>query len=45
MARIFIDGKYYRLRRGKLKEIPKEWVGKTIYPQNIRKRKKLARLK
>ena len=36
--RIEIDGKYYRLRRGKLVEIPPEWVGSTAHPQTIRKR-------
>lgn len=33
------DGKFYRMRRGKLVEIPQEWVGKTVYKQTIRKRK------
>ena len=33
-----INGKYYRLRRGKWVEIPKEWVGKTTHNQSIRKR-------
>jgi len=37
--RIEIDGKFYRKRKGKLVEIPPEWVGKTIHPQRIRKRK------
>jgi len=38
MNRIEIDGKFYRIRRGKLVEIPKVWVGKTVHPQTIRKR-------
>ena len=37
--RIVIDGKVYRMRRGKLVEIPEQWVGKTTHPQRIRKRK------
>jgi hypothetical protein len=32
------DGKSYRMRRGKLVEIPPEWVGKTLHPQTKRKR-------
>jgi len=32
------DGKAYRIRRGKLVEIPPEWVGQTTHPQTIRKR-------
>ncbi len=36
--RIIIDGKAFRERRGKLVEIPAEWVGKTLYPQTKRKR-------
>lgn len=36
--RTLIDGKYYRMRRGELVEIPNEWVGKTLYPQTKRKR-------
>ena len=37
MKRIEIDGKYYRIRRGVLVEIPPQWVGKVPYPQTIRK--------
>ena len=37
--RIEIDGKFYRKRRGKLVEIPPEWVGKVTHPQTTRKRK------
>jgi hypothetical protein len=36
--RIEVDGKHYRMRRGRLVEIPPEWVGKTTHPQTIRKR-------
>ena len=32
------DGKYYRIRRGELVQIPDEWVGQTVHPQRIRKR-------
>lgn len=37
--RIEKDGKFYRMRRGKLVEIPTEWVGKTVFEQTKRKRK------
>lgn len=36
--RIEIDGKYYRMRKGKLVQIPDEWVGHTLHPQTKRKR-------
>lgn len=36
--RIERDGKFYRMRRGRLVEIPEEWVGETTHPQTIRKR-------
>jgi hypothetical protein len=36
--RIEIDGKFYRYRRGKLVQIPDEWVGNTVYDQTKRKR-------
>lgn len=36
--RIQIGNKFYRMRRGKLVEIPDEWLGKTTHPQTIRKR-------
>ena len=36
---IEIDGKFYRKRRGKLVQIPDEWVGHTTHSQTIRKRK------
>lgn len=32
------DGKTYRMRRGKLVEIPPEWVGSTLHPQTKKKR-------
>ena len=37
--RIEQDGKFYRMRRGVLVEIPAEWVGKTVYPETIQNRK------
>lgn len=36
--RIEKDGKFYRLRRGVLVEIPAEWVGNVTTKQAIRKR-------
>lgn len=41
--RISIDGKFYRVRRGKLVQIPDEWVGVVNFTQNIRKRKEDAK--
>ena len=35
---IWKDGKPHRRRRGKLVEIPEEWLGKVPHPQTIRKR-------
>lgn len=32
------DGKFYRMRRGKLVEIPNEWVGKVPHGNTMRKR-------
>jgi hypothetical protein len=45
--RIEIDGKFYRERRGKLVEIPQEWVGNVTHPQIIRNRpsKEINKLK
>lgn len=37
--RIEVDGKFYRKRRGVLVEIPAEWVGSTLHPQTMRKRR------
>lgn len=37
-ARIEIHGKFYRMRRGELVQIPAKWVGKVAHPQTIRKR-------
>lgn len=37
-ARIDRDGRSYRLRRGRLVEIPPEWVGKVTHPQTRAKR-------
>lgn len=31
-----------RIRRGKVVEIPEEWVGKTLHPQTKRKRRSKA---
>jgi hypothetical protein len=36
--RIEVDGKFYRVRRGELVQIPDEWVGKVTHPQTMRKR-------
>lgn len=36
--RIEIDGKFYRMRRGVLVQIPDEWLGSTVHPQTMRKR-------
>lgn len=36
--RKMIDGRAYRMRRGRLVEIPVEWVGKTVRGNTIRKR-------
>jgi len=38
MKRIEKDGKFYRMRRGKLVEIPAEWVGQVVYPRTVRER-------
>lgn len=38
MKPIFKDGKVYRIRRGKMVEIPPEWVGKTVSAQSVNKR-------
>lgn len=35
---VIIDGKTYRERRGKLVEVPAEWVGKIPHDQTMRKR-------
>jgi hypothetical protein len=36
--RIDIEGKSYRMRRGKLVEIPAEWVGRQTTKKTIRQR-------
>lgn len=36
--RVEIDGKFYRMRRGKLVEIPAEWVGQIPTARTIRNR-------
>jgi hypothetical protein len=38
--RIERDGKFYRIRRGKEVEIPEQWVGQTVHPQELRSRKR-----
>lgn len=38
MKRVEVDGKFFRERRGKLVEIPAEWVGQTLHNQTKRKR-------
>lgn len=43
--RVFLNGRYYRMRRGRLVEIPLEWVGKITTRQTINHRKEAARLK
>ena len=37
-ARVQIGDKFYRRRRGRLVEIPPEWVGQVTDAQTIRKR-------
>jgi len=39
MRLLQIDGKFYRRRRGRLVEIPEQWVGKVTHPETVRKRK------
>lgn len=36
--RIEKEGKFYRMRRGKLVEIPQQWIGRHPTAQTIRKR-------
>ena len=38
LKRVKVGGKFYRMRRGKLVEIPEEWVGKVTHRQTVRKR-------
>lgn len=40
--RIYKAGKFYRMRRGKLVQIPDKWVGQVTHPQTISKRKSKA---
>jgi len=37
-GRIEIDGKFYRVRRGKLVMIPDKWVNRVTSPKTIRQR-------
>ena len=39
MKRIEQDGRYYRMRRGRLVEIPPGWVGRGVRKEQIRSRK------
>ncbi len=41
--RIEIEGKFYRMRRGELVQIPDEWIGETVY--SSQKRHRLSHLK
>lgn len=41
--RIEKDGKVYRWRRGKLVEIPPQWIGKTTYKRTRNKRQPVKR--
>lgn len=38
-GRFLIDGKFYRIRRGKLVQIPDEWVSKVPNNNTMNKRK------
>lgn len=40
MKRQEIDGKFYRMRKGKLVQIPEEWVGQVPHKQTTKKRRK-----
>ena len=35
---VYIEGRCYRRRRGRLVAIPEQWVGETLHPQTKRKR-------
>jgi hypothetical protein len=37
--RIEREGKFYRIRRGQQVEIPAAWVGQTVFPETIQRRK------
>jgi hypothetical protein len=39
MKRVEKDGKFYRMRRGKLVEIPAEWVGEVVHARTMRERR------
>ena len=36
--RVQIGDRYFRWRKGRLVEIPPQWVGQVTHPQTIRKR-------
>jgi hypothetical protein len=38
--RVLVGDKAFRWRRGKMVEIPAEWVGQTVHRQTLRKRRK-----
>lgn len=40
--RIEQDGKIFRVRRGKLVEIPSKWVGQTVHAQTKKKRQPVS---
>lgn len=42
--RIEIEGKFFRMRRGKFVEIPEDWVGQVTFKQTQRKRSRAAQL-
>lgn len=42
--RLKVGDKFYRWRRDELVEIPEKWVGNTVHPQTIRKRKSKDKL-
>ena len=38
MKRVYVNGKWYRWRRGRWVRIPDKWVGVVAHAQTIRKR-------
>ena len=41
--RVELNGRFYRMRRGKMVRIPDEWVGETVHDQTKRKRPSKSR--
>lgn len=41
--RVEQNGKIFRIRRGKLVEIPKKWAGQTVHTQTKKKRQPVSR--